>query len=128
MARLSNEQKATKRAQERAEQDRKHKAFQLTLPTRMYELQQLAWQAQLETEVTLVPNGVLLKVRFSDYSETEVDSTKVEEWEFNETVDQVQLKVNEVLARERRRKLAQETLNALSEEQKEVLKEFGHLR
>lgn len=101
-------------------------AFKKKMPERLMTMQGLATSAGVQTTVSLTVVGPNVRFEYDD-GKTYIDETisyESEEWQ----VESLECRIDEIRrekeAKAERHKLAQDTFNALSKQQKEALKEF----
>lgn len=129
MPRETKEQKDARLAAEQAYLLAKRIAYRATIPAKLVELQALASAAGVSTNVKLTPTCP--KVEFyrwnCDSRNNDFEETLTYDSEQHE-VEYVELRMKgfkeKIDARAARHKLAQDTFNTLTQEQKEALKEF----
>jgi len=129
MARETKEQKELRWAAEAHIALVAKEAFKATMPSRLAELQKMASSCGVNTRVELTATGPL--VEFSRYQYDDRGSTfeetltyDSEEWQVECIENRLKAFKDEIEVRAARHKLAQDTFNTLSTEQKVALKEF----
>lgn len=124
MPRETVEQRAARWAKEEAEMQSRKKAFRETMPKRLIELQALAKTIGYQTEVELTETGP--SVKFCSYGQHDTDyilTYDSEEWEVESAQNSfLDIKAQQE-AKAARHKLAQDTFNTLTKEQKDAIKE-----